>query len=186
MQSDSHSSSVEAYKEYNTFNTQMLNEINGTNLPEPPIGEGLNPAEYNEELLTQYHFPGYNYMGPGTHIKSNLLKGIQPVNQTDAAALIHDIEYLHYPDQIVPDNNMLRNAEALKAPFLKIIFGLKNLGNLKVSDYQNEELYQQLRYLVDRSDNFKSLRKYQLKWSDGSEVSPDSFKRHFLKNPRGG
>lgn len=33
-------------------------------------------------------------MGPGTHIISNINKGVQPTTYTDAIALTHDINYL--------------------------------------------------------------------------------------------
>jgi hypothetical protein len=41
-----------------------------------------------------YHFPGYNYNGPGTHIINNVSNHIPPINKTDFAAMLHDIQYL--------------------------------------------------------------------------------------------
>lgn len=56
----------------------------------------------------QLHLPGYNYAGPGTRIKSNILHGIKPVDAFDAAALIHDVEYLS-GQYSKADDNMIGN-----------------------------------------------------------------------------
>lgn len=48
-----------------------------------------------ESILQQeYHLPGHNYAGPGTRVKSNILNDIKPTTALDAAALVHDVEYL--------------------------------------------------------------------------------------------
>jgi hypothetical protein len=38
------------------------------------------------------HLPGYNFCGPGTDVTRRLLEGVEPMNELDAACLIHDLE----------------------------------------------------------------------------------------------
>jgi len=47
------------------------------------------PKEDSYEL----HVPGYNFMGPGTHIYERIKNGTQPTNYTDRLALAHDVNY---------------------------------------------------------------------------------------------
>jgi len=49
------------------------------------------------------HYPGANYMGPGTHIFNNLLNQKQPTSQPDALAVRHDIEYLRSGEKFGSD-----------------------------------------------------------------------------------
>lgn len=46
------------------------------------------------EDSTQYHLPFHNYLGPGTHVVSNMLSGVEPVNVMDRIAMFHDYDYL--------------------------------------------------------------------------------------------
>lgn len=48
----------------------------------------------NEENNTQFHMPGYNYMGPGTKIITNIYRKIPYINYNDHVALHHDIDYV--------------------------------------------------------------------------------------------
>jgi len=41
----------------------------------------------------QWHFPGQNYTGPGTHILSNIYHHVKPNNKTDFVTLVHDVDY---------------------------------------------------------------------------------------------
>lgn len=38
------------------------------------------------------HFPGLNYCGPGTNVSRRLREGVEPINELDAACLMHDLE----------------------------------------------------------------------------------------------
>jgi hypothetical protein len=51
--------------------------------------------------------PGYNYLGPGTHVIERLSKGIQPVNQLDMIAQQHDLAYLN-DDHDLADNTFFQ------------------------------------------------------------------------------
>ncbi len=42
---------------------------------------------------TEFHFPSYNYLGPGTKLEKRLKRGDAPKNRLDAAAMQHDIAY---------------------------------------------------------------------------------------------
>ena len=48
---------------------------------------------YNDWSTGQYHFPGYNFMGPGTKNLQKVHAGILPSNRTDGSAMRHDNEY---------------------------------------------------------------------------------------------
>ena len=38
--------------------------------------------------------PGYNYLGPGTPVYSNVTNDLAPVSEIDRVSMVHDIEYL--------------------------------------------------------------------------------------------
>jgi len=42
----------------------------------------------------QFHYPGYEFMGPGTHIINKIQNFVQPVNRNDFLSMLHDIQYL--------------------------------------------------------------------------------------------
>ena len=50
-----------------------------------------------QKLLTQtgmeFHWPGYQYMGPGTHLEKRLARGDPGINRLDRIAKAHDIDY---------------------------------------------------------------------------------------------
>ena len=41
----------------------------------------------------EFHWPGYQYMGPGTHLKKRLARGDPGINRLDRVAKAHDIDY---------------------------------------------------------------------------------------------
>jgi len=61
------------------------------------------------EDTNQYHLPFHNYAGPGTRVQEQILSGKLPVTGIDAAALVHDIEYLTGIPQTTADNQMWLN-----------------------------------------------------------------------------
>lgn len=46
------------------------------------------------EGTTEWHLPGMQYMGPGTHVVKRVLNNTKPNNYVDAVALKHDIDYM--------------------------------------------------------------------------------------------
>ena len=41
----------------------------------------------------EFHWPGYQYMEPGTHLKKRLKRGVPGINRLDKIAKQHDIDY---------------------------------------------------------------------------------------------
>ena len=41
----------------------------------------------------EFHWPGYQYMGPGTHLKKRLARGDSGIHRLDRIAIAHDIDY---------------------------------------------------------------------------------------------
>ena len=41
----------------------------------------------------EFHWPGYQYMGPGTHLEKRLKRGDPGINRLDRIIKIHDIDY---------------------------------------------------------------------------------------------
>lgn len=106
-------------------------------------------------------------MGPGTHVRQKVLDRIKPLDQSDASAMIHDIEYLVYPNQKLPDKTAVDNAGIWKYP-MKLGFYLKEKkGYPQPLDPIS---YEMLKDIVDYAPEYNYLSKYNLKWSDGSKV----------------
>lgn len=81
----------------------------------------------NRETTPEYHYPGMNYMGPGTHILTKIRDGVQPVNQIDEIALHHDLDYLRANDNywqlITADVKAMKQAD-LSLPGIAMVLGL--------------------------------------------------------------
>ena len=43
----------------------------------------------------EFHWPGYQFMGPGTHLEKRLKRGDKGINRMDRIAKQHDIDYSH-------------------------------------------------------------------------------------------
>ena len=46
-----------------------------------------------EKTGKEFHWPGMNFAGPGTHLEKRLKRGDRGVNRLDKIAGIHDIDY---------------------------------------------------------------------------------------------
>ncbi len=69
----------------------------------------------------ELHYPGSNYMGPGTHVLSRLLRGVKPTSYNDALALKHDIEYLQDGEMFESDLRAAFNSTGgLQGALMKI------------------------------------------------------------------
>jgi len=113
-------------------------------------------------------------MGPGTHVIERLEKGIIPLNRTDAAAMIHDIEYLS-PDitEKQADKTALMNSGGfdIKSPLNTLDSTLMSLG-FKVKDLfggynslRDKPKYLQAMELLNKPVYQEVIRKYDLKFS---------------------
>ena len=63
------------------------------------LGKGVVNDILNSGKLPELHLPGHNFTGPGTKLKERLLRGDQPINQLDEAALAHDMAYALFKDR---------------------------------------------------------------------------------------
>ena len=63
----------------------------------PKIGSGIFNDWLNKNTK-EYHWPGYNYLGPGTHLQDRLDNDNKPINKLDEAAKEHDLFYREHKD----------------------------------------------------------------------------------------
>ena len=56
-------------------------------------GGSLDVQKWLGKTGMEFHWPGYQYMGPGTHLKKRLARGDKGINRLDKIAKIHDIDY---------------------------------------------------------------------------------------------
>ena len=56
-------------------------------------GYGLDLQKWLGKTGIEFHWPGYQYMGPGTHLKKRLARGDPGINRLDRISKQHDIDY---------------------------------------------------------------------------------------------
>jgi len=64
----------------------------------------------------KFHWPGYQYMGPGTHLAKRLKRGDPGINRLDKIAKQHDIDYSHarnLQDKWKADTKMIKAIDRL-------------------------------------------------------------------------
>ena len=64
----------------------------------------------------EFHWPGYQYMGPGTHFEKRLARGDPSINRLDRIAKAHDIDYdkaKNLQDKWVADRKMIAKIDQL-------------------------------------------------------------------------
>lgn len=102
--------------------------MNSLQVYEPPDLDLISLAQ--SESTIEWHVPGNNFEGPGTHIVTRILEKQLPNSKADALALLHDILYLKYNnnaimvelvDQIAAENAPL----SLDGIVMKVGLGLK-------------------------------------------------------------
>ena len=67
----------------------------------------------------EFHWPGYQYMGPGTHLKKRLARGDPGINRLDRIAKAHDIDYdkaKDLKDKWEADRKMIAKIDKLPGP----------------------------------------------------------------------
>ena len=63
----------------------------------------------------EFHIPGYQYAGPGTHLEKRLARGDPGINRLDRVAKQHDINYSQaksLKDKHVADKKMVDSIKA--------------------------------------------------------------------------
>ena len=64
----------------------------------------------------EFHWPGYQYMGPGTHLKKRLARGDPGLNRLDRITKAHDVDYdkaKNLQDKWVADRKMIAKTDQL-------------------------------------------------------------------------
>jgi len=56
-------------------------------------GDGFHIQKLLSKTGIEFHWPGYQYMGPGTKLKKRLARGDPGINHLDRLAKQHDIDY---------------------------------------------------------------------------------------------
>lgn len=90
-----------------------------------------------EKTGMEFHWPGYQYMGPGTHLAKRLKRGDPGINRLDRIAKAHDIDYSratklahkHAADKKMIDSiNKLQNKTATERIVKRIMQAKLKLG----------------------------------------------------------
>ena len=80
------------------------------------VGRGLDVQKWLAKTGIEFHWPGYQYMGPGTHLEKRLKRGDPGINRLDRIAKQHDIDYSRarsHQDKWKADDKMIRAIQSL-------------------------------------------------------------------------
>ena len=75
------------------------------------VGRGLDVQKWLAKTGIEFHWPGYQYMGPGTHLVKRLKRGDPGINRLDRIAKQHDIDFSRersHQDKWKADDKMIR------------------------------------------------------------------------------
>ena len=73
-------------------------------------GGGLDIQKWISKLGVEFHWPGYQYMGPGTKLDKRLKRRDPGINRLDQLAKQHDIDYSRatsHKDKLIADRKMV-------------------------------------------------------------------------------
>ena len=74
-------------------------------------GSGFDIQKWLGKTGIEFHWPGYQYMGPGTKLAKRLKRGDPGINRLDKIAKQHDIDYSHaknLQDKWKADSKMIK------------------------------------------------------------------------------
>ena len=83
----------------------------------------------------EFHWPGYQYMGPGTHLEKRLKRSDPGINRLDRISKTHDIDYSHarsLRDKHKADRKMIKSIEKLPGKKTKTERIVKTVMKAKV------------------------------------------------------
>lgn len=107
--------------------------------------QAINKLIDKEKNNKQYHVPGYNYLGPGTKIGTNIINGIKPINHLDELARKHDLDYADgTKSRKEADKIMLKDLKLPIKPIIKagLTLGRKfNIGNKNIKNQDETDAY---------------------------------------------
>ena len=79
-------------------------------------GRGIDLQKWLGKTGIEFHWPGYQFMGPGTHLEKRLKRGDKGINRLDRIAKQHDIDYSHannLQDKWQADSKMIKAIDRL-------------------------------------------------------------------------
>ena len=79
-------------------------------------GRGFDIQKLLGKTGIEFHWPGYQYMGPGTKLKKRLKRGDPGINRLDRIAKQHDIDYSrarNLQDKWTADTKMIKAIDKL-------------------------------------------------------------------------
>ena len=79
-------------------------------------GRGFDIQKLLGKTGIEFHWPGYQYMGPGTKLKKQLKRGDPGINRLDRIAKQHDIDYSraqNLQDKWKADTKMIKAIDKL-------------------------------------------------------------------------
>ena len=80
------------------------------------VGRGLDVQKWLTKIGIEFHWPGYQYMGPGTHLEECLKRGDPSINRLDRISKQHNIDYSrarNIQDKWKADDKMIRAIQSL-------------------------------------------------------------------------
>ena len=80
------------------------------------VGRGLDVQKWLGKTGIEFHWPGYQYMGPGTHLEKRQKRGDPGINRLDRISKQHDIDYSrarNLQDKWKADDKMIRAIQSL-------------------------------------------------------------------------
>ena len=94
----------------------MTTKTNKTRKRRQRGGQGFDIQKLLGKTGIEFHWPGYQYMGPGTKLKKRLARGDPGINRLDRIAKQHDIDYSrakNLPDKWKADTKMIKAIDKL-------------------------------------------------------------------------
>ena len=79
-------------------------------------GGAVDVQKWLAKTGKEFHWPGYQYMGPGTHLAKRLKRGDPGINRLDKIAKQHDIDYSqarNLQDKWKADTKMIQSIDRL-------------------------------------------------------------------------
>ena len=79
-------------------------------------GRGVDIQKWIGKTGLEFHWPGYQYMGPGTKLEKRLKRGDPGINRLDRIAKQHDIDYSrakNLQDKWKADEKMIKAIDTL-------------------------------------------------------------------------
>ena len=107
----------------------------GVTKKRPQRGGALDLQKMLAKTGIEFHWPGYQYMGPGTHLEKRLKRGDPGINRLDRISKTHDIDYSKaksLSDKHAADRKMIASIENLPGNKTTTEHIVKNIMKAKV------------------------------------------------------